>query len=202
VATVPVARQPNGPIEGCSYRTVITDPAGRHADRSQELTLRPVRDRLLLSLAGGGRTSTALIGSDGRMFDFNLGGPGAAMNAETWPALARQRADELRAAKSRDPHVINELAVLFPHYGAAVLNPGATVATVQHESGQPWARFVYRGTTSHDGREMLLLDLVRDAGRAGQQTVGFSLVDARRMIPRLLVLDSSYKIHFEQQRCH
>jgi hypothetical protein len=200
VAAVPVARLSYAPIEGCGYRAVITDPGRRYDDHGQELTVRPVRDRLLVTLAGGGQTSTALIGGDGRLFDFNLGGPGPPANAETWPALAKARAAALRSAGASDPHVLNHLAVLFPHYSVAMLNPGATVASVPDESGQPWARFVYRGTTSHQGRDGLLLDLVRGAG-TGEQTVGFSLVDARAMIPQLLVLDSGYKIHFEQLRC-
>jgi hypothetical protein len=204
VAAVPVARLGYTPVEGCTYRIVLTDPAGRHGDRSQELTIRGVRDRLLVSLAGSGQTSTALIGSDGRMFDFNLAGLGAPANPETYPALAGKRAAELRAAGASDPHVLNELAVLFPHYSTAVFNPGQTAAGIEDENGRGWGRYVYRGTVSHKGGDALLFDLLRTsvvAGRQAERTVGFALVDARKMIPLLLVLDSSYKIHFEQQRC-
>jgi hypothetical protein len=203
IAAVPVARLPYGPVEGCIYRAVTTDPAGRHSDRTLELSIRPVRERLLVSLAAGPQTSTALIGSDGRMYDFNLSGLGAPANPETYPALASKRAAELRGAGARDAYVLNELGVYFPRYAAAVMNPGQSVATILDENGRTWGRYVYRGTASHKGRDALLLDVVRVLGAPSQpeQTAGFALIDARQMVPLLLVLDSGGKIHLEQQRC-
>jgi hypothetical protein len=199
-----IARPPYRPVSGCSYRAVATDLGGRDSDRSVELSVRPVRERLLVSIAAGSEKSTALIGGDGRMFDFSLAGQGAVVNPETWASIARERAESFRRAGREDAHVVNDLSLIVPHYLPARFNPGATVAILADEDGGIWARHVYRGMTEFGGRQALLFDLLGVAASPADRAdhlVGFALVDPATMIPLALILDASRKLRFEQLAC-
>jgi hypothetical protein len=191
-------------VAGCTYRALATDLGPRAGDRPVELSVRSVRERLLVSIAAGDETSTALIGGDGRMFDFSLAGQGVVVNPETWNSIARERAEALRRAGRQDPHVFNDFSLIVPHYLPARFDPGATVAILADEDGGIWARHVYRGVTNFSGRQALLFDLVGSAVPPPAQAdnlVGFALVDPTTMLPLALILDTSRKLRFEQLAC-
>ena len=200
----PIDRPPYRPVPGCTYRTLATDVGGRDSDRPVELSVRPIRERLLVSIAAGSETSTALIGDDGRMFDFSLAGQGGVVNPETWTSFARQRAESLRRAGRADVHVFNDLSLIVPHYLPSRFNPGATVAILADEEGKIWTSHVYRGITAFGGRQALLFDLLGSTAPPpvrADRLVGFALVDPATMIPLALVLDTSRKLRFEQLGC-
>jgi hypothetical protein len=204
VAKLPAPRPSYQEVQGCSYRSVTTDAEGRYRDSHLDVSLRPVRDRFLVRVAESRSTSTALIGSDGKMFDFNLAGYGQPANAETFGALARQRAAALKPVHGAESHVFNELALFFPHYPAAAMVPGEGVAVIADEGGRPWARYVYRGTATFEGREVLVLDLMRRSEtkpKLGERTIGFSLVDRKQALPLFLIVESIGKIDLRQLRC-
>jgi hypothetical protein len=189
-------------VEGCTYRAVTTDAQGKYASRTFELAMRRARDRLLVSMANGGLTSTALIGADGKLYDYNLADSG--QNADTFPAYAKRRAAALKPVHGADSHVVNELALYFPYYSGDRLVPGDTAATIPDENGQPWARYVYRGTALHAGRPVFVLDLLRRSDakpQQGERTIGFSLIDRERMLPALTVVEATQKIYLQQARC-
>ena len=202
VETRSIDRPPYRPVPGCTYRA--TGLGGHDSDRPVELSVRPVRDRLLVSIAAGAETSTALIGGDGRMFDFSLPRQGRVVNPESWASFARERAESLRRAGREDPHVINELSLIVPHYLPARFDPGATVAIVADENGAIWGRHVYRGITVFGGRQALLFDLLGPAAlpqARADHLIGFALVDPATMLPLALVLDTSQKLRLEQLAC-
>ncbi|MDB5698982.1 MAG: hypothetical protein JWN69_1786 [Alphaproteobacteria bacterium] len=204
VSALPAPRPAYGAVDGCSYRAVGNDMQGKYGSRTFELSVRRARDRLLVSMTNGGLTSTALIGPDGKLFDFNLAGAGQPLNADTFPAYAKRRAAALKPVEGADGHVVNELALYFPHYSAAQLVPGQAAATIADENDRPWARYVYRGTAVYEGRAVFVLDLLRRSAakpQQGERTIGFSLVDRQRMLPLLLILESTQKIHLRQVRC-
>lgn len=204
ISALPAPRPAYRAIDGCSYRAVTTDAQGKYGSRTFELAMRPARDRLLVSMANGGLTSTALIGPDGKLYDFNLAGAGQPLNADTFPAYAKRRAAALKPVHGADSHVVNELALYFPHYSGVRLVPGETAATVPDENGRPWARYVYRGTTLLAGRPVFVLDLLRASEakpQQGERTIGFSLIDRERMLPALTIVEAIQKIHLQQVRC-
>jgi hypothetical protein len=204
LSPVPAERPSYRGIDGCTYRAVTTDSQGKYASRTFELAMRRARDRLLVSMANGGLTSTALIGADGKLYDYNLAGSGQPLNADTFPAYAKRRAAALKPVHGADSHVINDLALYFPDYSGVRLVPGATAATIPDENGRPWARYVYRGTALHAGRPVFVLDLLRRSDakpQQGERTIGFSLVDRERMLPLLIVVESIQKIYLQQVRC-
>jgi hypothetical protein len=199
-----IPRPPYRPVQGCTYRALATDLGGRNSDRHVELSVRPVRERLLVSMAASSERSTALIDGDGHMFDFSLAGPGGVINPETWMSTSKEQAASFRRAGREDVHVINDLSLIVPHYLPARFDPGATVAILTDEEGRSWARHVYRGTTSFDGRQALLFDLLGSTASPSvqaDQLVGFALVDPATMLPLALILDTSQKLRFEQLAC-
>jgi len=191
-------------VPGCTYRALGTDLGGHDSDRPVELSVRPVRERLLVSIAAGSETSTGLIDAEGRMFDFSLAGQGVVVNPETWTSVAKERAETFRRAGRSDAHVVNELTLIVPHYVPDRFNPGATVAILSDEDGGIWARHVYRGITDFGGRQALLFDLLGPAAPPDRadQLVGFALVDPSTMLPLALILDTGRKLRFEQLTCH
>lgn len=200
----PAPRPAYREIDGCSYRAVTTDAQGKYGSRTFELAVRRARDRLLVSMANGALTSTALIGPDGKLYDFNLAGAGQPLNADTFPAYAKRRAAALKPVHGADSHVVNELALYFPDYSGVRLVPGETAATIADENGRPWARYVYRGTALLAGRSVFVLDLLRRSDakpQQGERTIGFSLIDRERMLPALTIVESIQKIHLQQVRC-
>lgn len=204
LSALPAPRPAYRAIDGCSYRAVTTDAQGKYGSRTFELALRRARDRLLVSMANGGLTSTALIGPDGKLYDFNLAGAGQPLNADTFPAYAKRRAAALKPVHGADSHVVNELALYFPHYSGVRLVPGETAATVPDENGRPWARYVYRGTALHAGRPVFVLDLLRASEakpQQGERTIGFSLIDREHMLPALTIVEAIQKIHLQQVGC-
>lgn len=199
-----IARPLYRPVQGCTYRVFGTDLGARDSDRPVDLSVRPVRERLLVSIAAGSETSTALIGGDGKMFDFSLAAQGVVVNPETWTSIARERALSFRRAGREDAHVVNDLSLIVPHYLPARFNPGATVAILADENGGIWARHVYRGMTAFSGRQALLFDLIGSAGPPSARAdnlIGFALVDPATMLPLALILDTSRKLRFEQLAC-
>jgi hypothetical protein len=194
-----IARPLYRPVAGCTYRALATDLGGRDSDRPVELTVRPVRERLLVSIVAGSSTSTALIGGDGRMFDFSLAGQGGVVNPETWTSIARQRAESYRRAGRKGAHVFNDISLIVPLYLPARFDPGAVVAILADEEGGIWARHVYRGITAFAGRQALLFDLLGPGGV--DHLVGFALVDPATMLPLALILDTGQKLRFEQLAC-
>jgi hypothetical protein len=204
LSAVPAPRPAYGAIDGCSYRAVTTDAQGKYGSGTFELAMRRARDRLLVSMAQGGATSTALIGSDGKLYDFNLAGAGQPLNADTFPAYAKRRAAALKPVHGADSHVVNELALYFPDYSVVRLVPGETAATIPDENGGIWARYVYRGTALLAGRPVFVLDLLRRSDakpQQGERTIGFSLIDRERMVPVLTIVEAIQKIHLQQVRC-
>jgi hypothetical protein len=203
VAPVAIARPSYTVVTGCSYRSAAGD-AGHRASPMLDVSIIRAKDRLLVRIVGGGTLSTALIGRDGALFDFNLSGFESPATPDTFPALARRRAAALRRVQGADSQVVNDLALILPPYSAASIRPGDTVSSIVDENGRPWARYVYRGLARYEGREVLVLDLLRRSEirpQAGERTIGFNLVDRARMLPALLVVEGAGKRHLQQVRC-
>lgn len=186
------------PVEGCAYIQMDADPA---TPERAVWNVRPARDRLLVSMeAADGTVSTALIGPDGELFDFNLqdAGTGQRWSRETYGAMARERARQVGG------HVLNDVERLLPHFETSAARYGSVVARVHDERGAVWGQYIYAGTANYQGRRVVILDLMRvleTQPRAGQVVVGFNLVDAGTGLPLLSILQLGYRYRLEQSGC-
>src|SRR5687767_1244515 len=59
-------------VPSCTYDQVRAAGGSAPTTTRAALAVKPVRDRLLVTLTDGSRSSTALIGADGTLHDFNL----------------------------------------------------------------------------------------------------------------------------------
>ncbi len=188
----------------CAYLQNSTAPAAPPSEQIS-ITVRTVRNSLLVTIVESKGTSTAIIGTDGSLQTFNL--VNAAGGRDT-PSNYNQRAADAAARYTAQygstAHMINNFAAVYPHYLKPSWNPGDTVATLESEGGRPWAVHVYRGITSYKGRRAALIDIVRtldSAPAAGPLVVGWALVDTTTMAPLLFALDAGWKARLERLSC-
>lgn len=194
IAPVPLPGPPvYGPVQGCSYRVSGIDADGRRFEVEQNTSIRRVRDRLLITVVAGRNTSTALIGPTGELFDFN-------MPRSDGARTTRENFGQVQQGKPAAP-VINRFTLAFPHYIRPRLEVGQFVAFVIHESGWPWANYVYRGTTNYNGVEAIVLDLEGLAEDGSRLTIGFSIIDRQRAIPFIYAVDGGLGYRVEQIHC-
>lgn len=185
----------------CLYRSWYSDLNGRKFETRFTLQMRPVRERLLITMLEGTRASTALIGRDGQLFDFNTISPdGRRWTSESYQAQASQE----RAARTQQGYagaeVINSLSVTFPQYSQNAWNVGDAIAIIFTADNKEWATYIYRGLVRHNGANAAVIDLVRHLDTA-PVTVGFSIVDVATMAPLLNVVDAGYKSAIERISC-
>jgi len=184
------------PVQACSYRVKMGSADGEWSEGIQQVSLRRVRDRLLITAVQGGNTSTALIGNDGQVHDFNVSlVDGERTNSEVFFGGAHG---------DRDAMAINPINLAFPHYVSPRLGVGEMTGFVQHQSGWPWARYVYRGTTTYRGVDAIVLDLlsqVENDGRGQPLTIGFAVIDRRNSMPLYYTVDAGFTVEALQISC-
>lgn len=180
----------------CTYTHVRTVAGSPPVTGQAAVAVKPVRDRLLITLTDGSKSSTALIGADGTMHDFNLvDDEGRRWTSETYAAQAR------RAAPNGEP-VINQFTAMFPRYVKGPWTPGTGVGDVRTQDGILWAEYIYRGRTSFRGREAAVIDMVTvTAKKSSRHLVGFNIIDAVSLMPLLYVFQAQNKIRVEQTSC-
>jgi hypothetical protein len=181
----------------CSYavgRALTGKPATR---KDVALTIRPVRDRLLITLQEGGEASTALIGADGTMHDFNLrDDEGVRWTSDDYGARAA------RLAAQGAGSVINQFTAMFPRYQQGPWMVDAPVAEVHDQTGAVWARYYYRGLTNSHGRRAAVLDMLSATSANGTPLLtGYNIVDAESLVPLLYVFQTHNEVRFERLSC-
>jgi len=188
----------------CSYHQESSIP-GTPPQETATITVRNVRDRLLVTMIGSSGTSTALIGIDGTLHSFNLiDANGVRRTQDNADALARRDAAAYQARSGPSAHIINSFASVYPHYIKRSWAPGDVVARLNSEDGVLWATHVYRGMTIHKGQAAALIDIVRlqpGSARLGPLVVGWALVDPATMAPLLFTLDSGFRVRIERIAC-
>ena len=188
------------PVEGCTYTLVDSDPG---SPPQSTWDVRPVRDRFLVSMiASDGEASTALIGSDGELFDFNMvhDVTGERVSRDNYQAYAQRRLSEMRTPGS---HVINTVGWMTPHYLVTGARYGDVVAEIDDERGGVWARYVYAGTTTYQNRPAVILDLLYAQGQTngGPIVVGYSVMDRATGLPLTAVLQVGSRTRLQQSGC-
>ncbi|MEI9852281.1 MAG: hypothetical protein WDN24_17105 [Sphingomonas sp.] len=188
----------------CSYFQESSMP-GAPTRETDTITVRNVRDRLLVTIIGLNGTSTALIGPDGKLHSFNLvDANGVRRTRENAGVLASEEAERYRAQLGRSAHSVNSFSSVYPHYIKLSWVPGDIVAQLNSEDEILWASHIYRGLTVYKGRSVALIDIVRiqpGSARRGPLVVGWSLVDPATMAPLLFTLDSGAKVRIERISC-
>lgn len=192
------------PVESCSYLRTTNPPIGSAESENLQISVRPVQDRMLVTAKGDRGDSTALIGIDGELFDFNLfvNRTGSRSTSDTYASDATVALSQIEGKPGA--HAVNELQVFVPHYRANSVRYGEVIAEVADESGEVWGRYVYGGVSSFANGKVLLFDLVRTAnsGTSYSETVrGFSLVDPETMLPVIATLDSGYSLRMQRIEC-
>jgi len=209
LSAVPIGASVYVPVKGCTF-TETRQPIGEPAQViAVKVSIKKVRDRLLIVSNENGDSSTALIGRNGKIYDFNTADPSdhhrvttESYSSDVDAKLAKLREHNITAAAN--PHVINEFSVLVPEYFAKSANPGDTVAVVYAEDGSIWANYVYRGMTHFHGADAQVMDLIRlmpNAASYGPIMIGFDVVDVRTRMPLLIVIDAGMKVRLEQVAC-
>ena len=206
VSLYPLSAQPAyKAIRECSYRQVFTKIGGPPEINLFQLSVRNVRDRLLFTMRSEQQKSTALMGYDGYLFDFNLidTATGSRVTTENFAPQARSQVDEVRTMHGPSAHAVNDFTAAFPHYINGSPQVGGVIAQIFDENGRVWANYMYRGKIKFRGKNAFLIDLMRNfETRNGQLTmVGFNIVDDSTMLPLLFVLDAGFRIQLEQSSC-
>lgn len=180
----------------CTYAHVRNVAGSPPVTGRAAVVVKPVRNRLLITLTEGSKSSTALIGPDGTMYDFNLiDDQGRRWTSETYAAEAR------RAAPNGEP-VINQFTAMFPRYVKGPWTPGTVVGDVRTQDGILWAEYIYRGRTGFKGREAAVVDMVTvTAKKSTRRLVGFNIIDAVSLVPLLYVFQTQNEVRVEQISC-
>jgi hypothetical protein len=197
----------------CRFTRMASDPDGSMRETAYALTVTEVvlqagrpAERLLITMTSPSGPSTALIGLQGELFDFNAidERTSTRVNPDTYDAHA---GTVLRDAGARGPgaHVLNEWSVFFPDFTGRRWIPGEVAAVIRDERGQIWGRYVYRGVLRADApRDYAVFDIMRvfeTAPQAGPVVVGYSLFDPVRMTPLQVELEMGYLLKFQRRTC-
>lgn len=188
----------------CGYRATVK-LIGQSENASQpRVVATRARDRLLVTIRDGANVSTALLGPDGQLFDFNLASFLGAQHvtADTYAAATTAAVAQMEQQQGRRVHMINDFALVFPRYMNRRPAVGDVASELVDETNNPWGRYVFRGLAPYAGGQVAVFDLVVDAPPSGTPViVGYNLVDPTTMAPVLVIFDSSSRLRFERISC-
>lgn len=187
VTIAPLARRPAYlPAASCRYQQE-SFRGGRSSGASiAKLEVKAVRDRLFLTWKDSGPDSTALIGRDGKLFDFNYA---STLDGERWTSenFSQKSADLLRQY-GPEAHTLNQVELLFPRLVTRGYAPGSTLGSIHDETGVVWGEYIYRGMATVKGNRGILADLVRrDPGDGRMYSFGYSVFDEATFAPLVVV---------------
>jgi hypothetical protein len=194
------------PVKSCTYKQeeIVTD--GRKTDSETHLEIKPVRDRLLITEYENGKPSTALIGRNGHIYNFNLydSDLGTRSDKSTFGEQAAARVEKAREKGGLSAHELNPLTMVFPEFLQERPSPGDIVANVEDEDGAIWGRYQYAGITNVSNRRAAVFDLRRvleTQPDKGNVVVGYDVVDVSNGLPLKFVLHVGARMQFEQVQC-
>lgn len=179
------------PVRLCRYSSRMAAGFGSSQQDTLTITVRRVRDRLLVTSVSGADQSTALISSLGQRYDFNAAdASGGRLTPKSFAGTEGERGPQM-----------NNIDLFIPPYGPGPASPGQTVSSLRDSGGAVRAVFVYRGVTTFHDRPALLMDLMISSGGTTGRTVGFSIVDRERGLPLLFAAAGRPSIRAEQVDC-
>lgn len=201
ITSQPLTRVPGfGPVGNCQYLSSYSfSDHDEKRDFTQRISrVRSTPGRLLITSDYGGTTSTAIIGTDGRIFDFNM----AAANGARWTSdTYSQQARQIAARDGTQGEVVNNFAIAYPRYLQSIWQPGSTVATILAEDGTIWGNMVYRGTSIYNSHVVAVIDIIKERA-IDTDDVGFSLIDQTNFLPVLVAVRTHYSLwRLEQISC-
>ena len=198
VSAVPFPRNAAYVPFRCNYRAQVQAMGSSVSSTQPAVTVTPVRDRLLVTITDGANTSTALIGTAGHLYDFNMANflGGGRYDSGTYQQVARQWQQATGSSS-----VINEFTLVFPQYVIQRPSPGQAASHVVNQDNVVWAKYIYQGLTTYNGVQAALFDLTVPAGYNDTAVVGFSLVDTTTMAPVLTVVRAGSTLQFERVGC-
>ena len=173
------------PLKSCTYRS---SSVGFGVDQTQstgEISVRRVRDRLLLVDDSNGKKSTFLMSPSGKIYDFNnINSKGVQTTGDTQAAY--------------------QYSIFFPEFTTGLLRPGDTAATIRGKDGKVAGSYQYRGTTTYHGSTGYVLDYVALAPNTpyGAVVAGFSIIDTKSMLTsHLLIAVQDSRLQVDMDSC-
>jgi hypothetical protein len=198
------------PVKNCSYDDTENQAGIGVQQFHIDVSVKPVRNRLLITANNGKSISDALITPTGKLLEFNL--TDDQDNTHTTPETYQNRVDQTVAKLDPQyykglshPHALNNFSLKFPEYSAPIHNPGDIAAVIIDEANEQWGAYRYRGVTQIDGTTAAVLDITRvfpDYSERGPSLVGFELIDLRTMLPVLFVMQGvGFEVRMQRSNC-
>lgn len=190
------------PVQSCTFVETLYLLGLFPVSMNAEWSVKPAgKNRFMVVAVEGKDTSTALIGPDGTLYDYNDNSGGDSYTPEN----AREKDAKIKD-KFKDknaPHVLNVSSVRTPHFIGGKHSVGDTVALMLGEEGYLWGRAVYRGATEWHGEKAILLDLIRTQENSdlGDVVVGFMVFDPQTMLPDYAEFHAGTNARLEKTSC-
>ena len=184
------------PMTSCTYLISESDILGRSDEMIQKVSIRRVRDRILVTSLGTYGTSTALISPLGKLYDFNVPEPrsGGRANPENISSLNPD---------GRGVPVLIQFQYLYPEFISIHPQLDQVAAEVRLSNQRLWGQYIYRGIAQYEGLSVAVFDLVNVDVMPGARPkmIGFSLVDISNMSPVLVVKIEEHKMEYKRVSC-
>lgn len=195
-------------VTHCQFNESLSLATGGTAKRSSIITVKPIRNRLLITVTSGAVSSTILIDQQGKLFDYNIVDmvTGKRTTPESFAIYARTSLAEVRAKYGPNvsgAHIIKGESWL-PMFVKTSADVDDTIANLLAEDDSVWGAYVYRGTTWYHGTAAAVIDITRKLDsrpRDAPVVIGFDIINLKTMLPMLHVLDAGSTFRLEQMVC-
>ena len=195
------------PVSSCTYADATVLIGGQSGSSQVAVAVRAAGVRLeLVETFPDGNIQTSLMDRAGRVYDYNglqaSGGVGGRVTPENQALVSQHVVQDASKVTSAPVNGLNKFLYTFPAYVRPSLLVGQDAAYLSTLDGAPWGVFVYRGLTSFQGRQAILLDLVKTPSAINSAYVtGYDLVDPDTGLPLLNVMDGGFHRVFKQVSC-
>ena len=181
-------------------------------NEARSIMIIPFHDKYALVSSNGEHSSSAVMGSDGKVYDYNAWNTYAPTEGPFTPETAYQVSkNEIKMANKvmnplteTNPHVVNEMSVELPFFERQVDVPGQIVAHVYTADDHAvWANYRFLGFSSYLGKDVAIIDLERKIPSIGNKViiVGFNVIDITTAMPLLSVFKAGTETHLRQISC-
>lgn len=175
----------------CSYSWMSKKADGTLLTDVITLSSKAVKDRFLVSVKHSKGLSTALIGNDGKAYDYNWvdNEDGTRFTRENFASVIARRMEKefgRDSARARNQVVLDPMSVDFPHFVSPSRAVGEVAATIVQSDGSTYGEFVYAGTLTYKGFPAIKLEVIlnRDGKvQGGPVLVGYQLIRQDNLMP-------------------
>jgi hypothetical protein len=173
------------------------------------VSIKPLKQnyQVLIERPGLG-ISSVYMDPKGKLFDFNLVNPidGTRVTKETYQErIAKDKSVLGDKYVPQKIHFINPFSIFMPEFiQQNEVRPNQIVSILKEENGNVWGNYVYRGVSTYNNRQVLVLDLRRTINMGPDDEpllFGFNLLDITTKLPVFTMFDAGTKVIFENVSC-